>query len=258
MRSWLRLALMATAVGLVIPGTASRAASGKVHAAVAANFTAAAKEIGARFERQSGYKVVFSFGSTGQLYAQITQGAPFDVYLAADQTHPEKAVKEGFAVPGSRFTYATGRLVLYSKDPSMVEDETSLKTGNFTRIAVANPVTAPYGAAAIEVMRSLGVYDRLAGRIVQGDNVTQAYQFIETGNAELGFVALSQVAKGKRDSRWVIPDNLYSRIAQEAVLLEHGVGNAAARAFMAFLAGPEAGAVKAGYGYGTGDSPPGS
>lgn len=257
MRSWYSLAVIATAAAL-FPATASRAAAGNVRVAVAANFTAAAREIGALFETQSGYKVAFSFGSTGQLYTQITQGAPFDVYLAADQARPRKAVEEGFAVPASRFTYATGRLVLYSEDPSLVKDETTLEAANFDKIAIANPVIAPYGAAAVQAMRTLGVYDSLAGRIVQGDNVTQTYQFVATGNAELGFIALSQVAAKTGGSRWLVPDRLYSTIAQDAVLLEHGAGNDAARAFLLFLEGPEAEDVKTRYGYGAGDRARGS
>jgi len=229
------------------------AAAGETTVAVAANFTSAAKEIGVLFEKSTGHKVAFSFGSTGQLYTQITQDAPFEVFLAADQARPEKAVDAGLAVAGSRFTYATGKIVLYSKDPSLVKGVATLKTGHFRKIAIANPVTAPYGAAAVQAMKALGVYSALAPKIVQGSNIAQTFQFVETGNAEVGFVALSQVVRRKAGSRWVVPGKLYSVIAQDAVLLKKGTDNPAARAFIAFLRGPEARTVKEEYGYGDTD-----
>lgn len=226
--------------------------AGETKVAVAANFTEAAMEIGALFAESAGHEAVFSFGSTGQLYTQITQGAPFEVFLAADQARPVKTGDEGYSVPDSRFTYATGRLVLFSRSKGRVNGESTLKEGNFARIAVANPVTAPYGAAAVEVMKALGVYDALAAKMVQGNNVAQTYQFVETGNAELGFVALSQVAGEDRGSRWAVPEDLHGTIAQDAVLLNRGTGNPAASAFVEFLKGPEARAVKKKYGYGAG------
>jgi molybdate transport system substrate-binding protein len=221
--------------------------------AVAANFTAAAKEIGALFEQATGHRAVFSFGSTGQLYAQITHDAPFEVFLAADRKRPEKAVAEGLALARTRFTYATGKIVLFSKDPRLVTGPATLTGADFDRLAVANPVTAPYGAAAVAAMRALGVYEVLEPRIVRGNNVAQAYQFVATGNAELGFVALSQIAGHGEGSRWIVPDELYPVIAQDAVLLRRGAGNDAARAFMDFLKGPDAAAVKVKHGYGAGD-----
>ncbi len=229
------------------------AQAGEVTVAVAANFTDAAKDMAALFEKATGNKAVFSFGSTGQLYTQITQGAPFDVFLAADQARPEKAIAGGLAVPGSRFTYATGRIVLFSRDKALVKGPETLKSGGFAKIAIANPVTAPYGAAAVEAMKALGVYETLKPKIVQGGNIAQTYQFVETGNAELGFVALSQVVRNSEGSRWIVPQNLYKAIAQDAVLLKNGAGNAAATAFIAFLKGPEARKVKETYGYGAGD-----
>lgn len=241
---------LAAFVAAAFVATAAHAADVKV--AVAANFTEAAKEIGTLFEAATGHRAVFSFGSTGQLYTQITQDAPFEVFLAADQARPEKAVEEGLAVPGSRFTYATGRLVLYSRDAGRVTGEETLKNGDFTRIAIANPVTAPYGAAAVEAMRNLAVHDALAGKIVQGTNIAQTHQFVDTGNAEVGFVALSQVAGRDGGSRWMVPETLHATIAQDAVLLKKGAGNEAARAFVAFLRGPEANGVKEKFGYGTG------
>ena len=159
-----------------------RAADASV--AVAANFTDAAKEIGAAFQKATDHRAVFSCGTTGQFYTQITQEAPFEVFLAADQQGPEKAVAEGLAVPGTSFTYATGRIVLFSKDQGLVAGERTLRDGRFTRLAIANPATAPYGAAAIEAMKALGVYQTLSAKLVQGNNISQTYQFVETGNAD--------------------------------------------------------------------------
>ena len=248
-----RLRSVVALVGAMLAVAPAIADAGEVKAAVAANFTAAAKEIGALFEKSSGDKVVYSFGSTGQIYTQITQGAPFDVFLSADQARPEKAVKEGYAVPGSRFTYATGRIVLFGLDKNAVNGAATLKDAKFARIAICNPVTAPYGAASVEAMKALGVYDRLRGKLVVGEDISQAYQFVATGNAEVGFVALSQVARDPgRGSRWIVPSNLYKPIAQDAVLLKRGADNPAARAFIAFLKGKEAHAVLVKYGYGAG------
>ncbi len=230
-----------------------QARAGTARVAVAANFTAAAKEIGALFEAQSDHRLVFSFGSTGLLYTQISQGAPFDVLLAADQARPAKAMAEGYAVPGSLFTYAIGRLVLYSRDPKLVAGRQSLTTAKFDKIALANPATAPYGAAAVQAMKALNVYEALAAKFVQGSNITQTYQFVATGNAALGFVALSQVAGHDQGSRWLVPQALHDAIAQDAVLLRDGADNSAARAFLTFLQGPAANAVKTRFGYGTGD-----
>ena len=245
-----RAGRLAAFVAAAFVATAAHAAEVKV--AVAANFTEAAKEIGLLFEQATSHRAVFSFGSTGQLYTQITQDAPFEVFLAADQERPKKAVEEGLAVAGSRFTYATGRLVLYSRDAGRVAGERTLKDGDFTRIAIANPETAPYGAAAVEAMRNLGVLDALTSKIVQGKNIAQAYQFVETGNAEVGFVALAQVAGRDGGSRWIVPEILHAPIAQDAVLLNRGADNEAARAFVDFLRSAGANGVKSTFGYGTG------
>lgn len=244
-RTALPLAVMlalATAAG---PGQAA-----EVYVAVAANFTAAAREVAAAFEQETGDTAVLSFGSTGQLFTQIVHGAPFDVFLAADQARPERAVAEGYAVGESRFTYATGRIALYSIDPDLVTGESTLADANFDKIAIANPETAPYGAAAIETMRALGVHDTLAPRIVRGSNIAQAYQFVATGSAELGFVALSQIATVAGGSRWVVPQHLYAPISQDAVILATASDNGTARHFMTFLEGPKARAIIARYGYG--------
>jgi molybdate transport system substrate-binding protein len=240
------------AVGAVAIALASLPAqSAQTNVAVAANFTDAAQEIAEAFKEKTGHEAILSFGSTGQLYTQITQDAPFEVFLAADQERPEKAVDEGLAVPASRFTYAIGKIVLWSKDPDLVQGETTLSRGDFTRIAIANPVAAPYGAAAVQTMQALGVYDQLEPKIVQGNNIAQTYQFVETGNAELGFVALSQVVSADEGSRWEVPASLYEPIRQDAVLLVKGADSEAARAFMAFLNGPDAAPIIAKYGYGT-------
>ena len=228
------------------------ALAGSTEIAVAANFTDAAKEIASAFEAQTGHKAELSFGSTGTLYTQISQGAPFEVFLAADEARPRKAVEEEIAVKGSAFTYAIGKIVLYSADASVVKGAETLRDSEFDKLAIANPKTAPYGAAAVETMKKLGVYDALKGRIVEGTNIAQAFQFVETGNAELGFVALSQVAGRDGGSRWDVPGNFFAPIRQDAVLLNAGKGSEAAEAFMDFLRGPQAAAIIRKYGYDTG------
>ena len=229
------------------------ASNGQARVAVAANFTEPARELGRLFEAATGNTVVLSFGATGQFFAQISQGAPFEVLLAADQATPQKAVAAGLAVDGTRFTYAIGKLVLYSRTKGLVDGEGTLKAGKFAKLAIANPATAPYGAAAMEVLRSLGLIDALTAKIVQGNSIGQAFQFVETGNAELGFVALAQVALVEGGSRWVVPDRLHAPIAQDAVLLKAGADNAAAKAFLLFLKGAEAGKVIAKFGYAVGE-----
>jgi len=241
-------ALLSVVLSLVLTATPALAAEVKV--AVAANFTQPAKAIAARFKARTGHEATLSFGSSGQFYAQIANGAPFEVFLSADRERPEKAEAEGLAVGGSRFTYAVGRLVLYSKTPGLVDGKGAvLKAGRFSKIAIADPKTAPYGVAAVETMRKLQVYDALAPRLVQGTSISQAYQFIDTGAAELGFVALSQVATVKGGSRWVVPAADHTPIDQQAVLLKTGANNVAAKAFVAFLKGSEAKAIVRRYGY---------
>lgn len=244
----------AVAVGAAVLAVAplSAAQVAETTVAVAANFAEAAKEIGVAFEKKTGHKAIFSFGATGLLFTQIGQGAPFDVFLSADQTTVTKAGTEGFAVAATQFTYAEGKLVLFSKNKDVVTGEQTLKDGKFRKIAIANPAAAPYGAAAVETMKKLGVYDNLSSRIVEGQNITQTYQFIETGNAEIGFVALSQIVANNDGSRWIVPGNLYAPIRQDAVLLKRGEANPAAKDFLAFLKGQEATQVKAKFGYGPG------
>lgn len=248
--SWLKMSLAGLASIAVVAAMSASARAAEVKVAVAANFTDAVKEIGALFEKASGHKAVFSFGPTGGLYNQITQAAPFEVFLAADQATPAKAIKEGHAMADSVFTYATGKLVLFSKTDGLTLGEQTLKDGKFARIAIANPKTAPYGAAAVEVMQKIGVYEALKGKIVQGNSIAQTYQFVDTANAEIGFVAFAQVALKPGGSRWVVPAKLHKTIAQDAVLLKTGANSEAARAFLAFLKGPEARKVIEKYGYG--------
>ncbi len=228
---------------------AASAQAETVNVAVAANFTDAANEIAAAFAAATGHDATLSFGATGQFYTQITQGAPFEVFLAADDERPTLAVQEGYGVDGTVFTYAIGQLVLYSAEGGKVTGPETLEGEDFRQIAIANPETAPYGAAAVETMKALGVYDSLLPKIVQGQNIGQAYQFVETGNAEVGFVALGQVSQTDAGSRWVVPQDLYQPIRQDAVLLKTGEGNPAATAFLDFLKGGEAGAIIEKYGY---------
>ncbi|MAY30524.1 MAG: molybdate ABC transporter substrate-binding protein [Aurantimonas sp.] len=249
--AWRWLAQSATLLTtLTLAVSPSMAASTRV--AVAANFTEAAQEIAAAFTAATGDTAELSFGSTGTLYTQISQGAPYEVFLAADAERPEKAIAEGLAVAGSRFTYATGRLVLYSTEPSRVTGETTLTEGAFERLAIANPATAPYGAAAVATLQALGIYEAVRPKLVQGTSIAQAYQFVATGNAELGLVALAQVAGKPGGSHWQVPAELHPAIDQDAVLLEAGRDSAAARAFLDFLKSPETAAIIRRYGYETG------
>lgn len=246
----MRLPIALAALALLLPAGAQAETA---NVAVAANFLEAANEIAAAFAEGSEHEAVLSFGASGQLYTQITQGAPFDVLLSADDIRPSLAVDEGYGVEGSVFTYAIGQLVLYSAQSGVVTGPETLETGDFRQVAIANPETAPYGAAAVEAMRALGVYDDLQRRIVQGQNIGQAFQFVETGNAELGFVALGQVASSETGSRWIVPQELYRPIRQDAVLLERAAENPAAVAFLEFLRGPEARAIIERYGYALAD-----
>lgn len=240
----------ATLAAALLFAPAARAVD--VPVAAAANFTDAANEIGAAFQRATGHRAVFSFGSTGQLYTQITQGAPFQVFLSADSATAKRAIDENNAVAGTQFTYAVGKVVLYSKNATLVTGEATLRSGTFQKIALANPSAAPYGAAAIEAMRRLDVHDALQRKFVLGDSITQTYQFVDTGNAELGFVALSQVINVQGGSRWVVPDNLHTPIRQDAVLTRAGANAAAARQFLDFLKSPDAVTVIEKYGYAKG------
>lgn len=245
LRSAISIALLASSAF----GAPFSAMADTAHVAVAANFTDAANELAAAFTEATGHQTRLSFGATGQIYTQIVHGAPFDVFLAADDQRPAQAVAERLGVDGSVFTYAIGQLVLYSVDATRVTGADTLQAGDFTRIAIANPQTAPYGQAAVQALTALGVYETLKPRIVQGQNIGQTWQFVQTRNAELGFVALGQVARSDAGSRWLVPQALYQPIRQDAVLLNGGEHNAAAVAFIDFLQGDTAAAIIEKHGY---------
>lgn len=233
---------------LIMTGTPATAGDATV--AVAANFTAPAKEIAALYKANTGYTIDLSFGASGQFYAQISHGAPFDIFLSADDERTKQAVKEGFAVSGSEFTYAIGKLVLWSAIPGFIDKEGDvLKKGSFAHLALANPKAAPYGTAGMETMKAMGVYQNLQSKIVTGENISQTYQFVLTKNAELGFVALSQVIERQSGSQWLVPEKYYTPIVQDAVLLKHGENNVIAKGFFAFLKSKQAAAVIRRYGY---------
>ncbi len=244
---------LSTALLLLVALGATQAMAAEVKVAVAANFLAPLNDIAAAFKQSTGDTLVISSGATGQLFTQIQHGAPFEVMVSADRKTPEKLVSSGLADGASRFTYARGKLVLWSADAATVDAAGKvLTTGSFKHLAIANPQTAPYGLAATQVLAKLGLTASLQGKLVQGDNISQAKQFIDSGNAELGFVALSQVSKdGKltKGSAWEVPLDQYDPIYQDAVLLKTGASNAAAKAFLSFLKGPQALAVMARYGY---------
>ncbi|MDP1536362.1 MAG: molybdate ABC transporter substrate-binding protein [Burkholderiales bacterium] len=227
----------------------------EVPVAVAANFTAPAKTIAADFERATGHKLQLAFGSTGKFYAQIKNGAPFEVLLAADDETPTRLESEGATVAGSRFTYAVGRIVLWSARPGYVDARGEvLKNGGFVHIALTNPKLAPYGQAAIDTMKALGVHDALHTRFITAENLTQTYQFVASGNAELGFISLSQVPRDRdgkiaEGSAWIVPQNLYTPIRQDAVLLAKGKGRPAAAALLQYLKSDKAKATIRSFGY---------
>lgn len=242
--------LAALALAALLCGSALHA--GEITVAVAANFTAAAEKIGTAFEQTTGNHVTYSFGASGQLYTQISQGAPFDVFLSADQARPEKAEAEGLGVAGTRFTYAWGKLVLWSADPAAIDGSPAvLSDPALAHVAIATPAAAPYGAAAVEVMKALGLYEGLQPKLVEGKSISQTLQFVETGNAPVGFVALSQVTDAARGSRWLVPADLYTPIRQDAVLLARAEGNATAKAYLDFLRGAEGKAIIESFGYET-------
>lgn len=227
-----------------------RAMAAETQVAVAANFTEPAKEIAAAFKAATGDTAALSFGSSGQFYAQIAHGAPYDVLLSADADRPKKAERARLGVAGTRFTYAVGRLVLYSKTPGLVDGAGAvLAKGSFAKISIADPTAAPYGVAAVETMQKLGVYGAIRPKIVMGGSITQALQFVDTGAAELGFVALSQVVGVSGGSRWLVPAADHAPIDQQAILLYTGKDNPAAKAFLSFLKGPQAVAIIKKYGY---------
>jgi len=237
-------------VVLILP---PMACADEVQVAVAANFTAPMKAIAAEFEKATGHKAQLSFGATGKFYAQIRNGAPFQVFLSADDETPAKLEQEGLAVQGSRFTYAVGTLALWSARPDFVDAKGEvLSRGSFAHLAVANPKLAPYGAAAMETLDKLGLTSKLQAKFVQGENIAQTYQFVMSGNAELGFVALSQIMKDGRigsGSAWIVPAEMHRPIRQDAVILAPGRDNAAANALLRFLRTRAVLAIIRSYGY---------
>ncbi len=252
MPSFARRDMFAVILAFTTVSFAAPALAADTQVAVAANFTEPAKEIAAAFAKATGHNAILSFGSSGAFYTQMAHGAPFEVFLSADADRPKKAEQEGLGVPGSRFTYAIGRLVLYSKTPDLVDDRGAvLKAGRFEKIAIADPVAAPYGVAAVQTMTKLGVSSALTPKIVKGTSITQAYQFVATGAAELGFIALSQVINEPGGSRWIVPTTLHAPIDQQALLLWTGAKNPAAKAFLKYLKTPAAIAIIKRYGYET-------
>jgi molybdate transport system substrate-binding protein len=248
-KSWIVL------VGMGGLALCSSAQADEVRVAVAANFAAPLKALAVEFEKDSGHKIVMSAGATGKLYAQIKSGAPFDVFLAADDQTPARLESEGDAVAGSRITYATGKLVLWSAQANLVDGQGRvLKTGDFKHIAIASPKLAPYGAAALQTLAGLGLLTALTPRLVQGESIGQTYSFVATGNAELGFVALSQVFENgviRQGSSWVVPAHLYSPLRQDAVLLAGARNNPAAKALLIFLTSDKGKALVHSFGYET-------
>ena len=227
--------------------------AGEVQVAVAANFAGPMEKLAEQFQKDTGHKAVLANGATGKFYAQIRNGAPFEVLLSADDETPARLEAEGQVVAKSRFTYAVGRLVLWSAKANYVDAAGAvLKTGDFTHLAIANPKTAPYGAAAVAVINKLGLTARLQPRLVQGENIAQAFQFASTGNAELGFVAQAQVwrdGKFTAGSGWIVPASMHAPIRQDAALLTRGAKNPAAQALLDYLRTDKAKALIRAYGY---------
>lgn len=227
--------------------------AGEVNVAVAANFTGPMEKIAPAFEKATGHKALVAYGTVGKFYAQIKNGAPFEVLVSADDETPIRLEKDGLAISQSRFTYAVGKLVLWSAKPGFVDDKGEvLKRGDFRHLAIANPKVAVYGAVAAEVMKKLGVDVALEPRLIYGENITQAYQFTATGNAELGFVALSQIYRDGQylpGSYWMVPPALYPQIRQDAVLLVRGKDSPAAAALLTYLKSDAARQVIRAHGY---------
>lgn len=244
----IRLALLALALTLLPPMPAG---AETVRVAVAANFTRPAELLAEAFEAASGHDVVLTTGSTGLLYTQIVHGAPFDVFLSADRERPARLVADGRAVAGSARTYAIGRLALWAPQARNDDPVDRLRAGRYRRLALANPELAPYGAAARQVLGHLGLEDAVAGRLVFGENIAQTHAFLATGNADLGFIALAQLAGRQPGGRYtVIPAAWHDPVRQDAVLLTRGAGKPAARAWLDFLVSPAAQPILGGFGYG--------
>lgn len=249
----MRLLLSSLSALLWVAFTHTAAHAAEAQVAVAANFAEPMKAIAAVLQKTSGHTLKISTGASGAFYTQIKNGAPFDVFLSADNERPEMLEKDGLAQPGTRFTYATGKLVLWSVRPGRVDGQGAvLKAADLGKVAFANPKTAPYGAAALQVLDKLGLKDALAPKLVQGESIGQTFNFVKTGNADVGFVAMSQVLEGgqlKEGSMWVIPQTQYDAIRQDAVLLKKGAGNEAAKALLQLLQSPNIKDLIRSYGY---------
>ena len=230
----------------LIAGTAQ---AGQTYVAVADNFTNPSREIAALFKQKTGHDAILIFGVSGALFAQILYDAPFQVFLSADQDRPMSIVDGGYGVPESRFTYAIGKVVLWSRLVDVTKGDEVLRAGQFSSVAISNPIVAPYGRAATEAMKSLGVYDMLKTKIVRRPSASHVYQYVDEKRADVGFVALSYLFGVSAGTRWVVPQDLYTPIRQDAVLLKKGMNDEASKAFLAFLRGPEARAVIEKYGY---------
>lgn len=245
--------LLSFAALLLLAMLAGQANAGEVNAAVAANFTVPAQQIAMLFEKETGHTVTLSFASSGKFYSQIKAGAPFDVLLAADEKNPELLEKEGLTVAGTRFVYALGKLVLWSARPGMVDSQGAvLAKGGYNKLAYAEPKLAPYGLAAEETLKKMNLWDAVRSKLVTGESITQAYQFAASGNAELAFIALSQISKDGKvtaGSWWLVPSEMYTPIKQGAVLLSAAKDKVAARAFLTFLKSEKAAAIIRGFGY---------
>ena len=252
--SFRKLNLLAGIGSLMFGAFIQSASAGEVSAAVAANFTAPAEQIVALFQKETGHTVKLSFGASGKFTSQIKEGAPFDVFLAADEKNPKLLEEGGLAVANSRFIYALGKLVLWSAKPGYVDDKGAvLKSTSYNKLAYADPKLAPYGLAAKETLDALGLWNNVQSKLVTGESITQTYQFAATGNAELAFIALSQITKeGKvtEGSSWVVPANLYNPIRQSAVQLTAAKDPVAAKAFLEFLKGEKAVSIIRSFGYG--------
>jgi molybdate transport system substrate-binding protein len=235
---------------VLLASMAGPAKAGQTNVAVAANFTEPAKQIAALFKQKTGHEAILSFGASGPFFSQITHDAPFQVFLSADEDRPKAAIDGGYAVSESLFTYAVGKLALWSKVVDVTKGDEVLKAGAFAKLSIANPNAAPYGSAAIEAMKALGVYEALKPKIVQGNSIAQAFQFVDTRNAEVGFIALSQLYGVTGGTRWLVPQELYSPIRQDAVLLKKGADDDASKAFLEFLKGLDARAIIEKFGYG--------
>ena len=247
------MAVVRLLIFTIITLSTGAAKAAEVMVATASNFAAPMRHIAAEYEQQTGHKVKLAFGSSGKFFAQIKNGAPYQLFFSADQAKPAALEQAGMVVPDSRFTYALGALALWSATAGLVDRQGAvLKRNRFNKLAIANPRLAPYGAAAREVLQNLDVYDGLAAKLVRGENIAQTYQFVSTGNAELGFVALSQIVSPGRQqqgSTWIVPGHLFTPIRQDAVLLRRGKDNSAARQLLRYMRGERAREIIESYGY---------